>query len=288
MILSVVKHGLQIDFVSQSINDPDPVDLRDGTVLIELAYLQDANLLQTDAVVVRFESEEFDSYGVDFSSVAAATHVKIIGITSYNRIGSNRVRAQVTDQIGSAPPGTIYDVAIEPGEMVAWRDGVLRKYLATGEQALDPAVAGSGGGGTTTPSVLSIPFHSAADSQLALTNQVQAANFLSASNRNITLLDLAGYTECRVVARVVTGSASVNTPQVRVVYSTTFTTTVGSFSDIGTSPVVASMTTAGVARSAWVPLATNAAADAVYVSVLQEGGDTVADPVIGMLTVEFR
>jgi hypothetical protein len=71
-------------------------------------------------------------------------------------------------------------------------------------------------------------------------------------------------------------------------YSTTFTTTVGSFSDIGTSPVVASLTTAGVARSAWVPLATNAAADAVYVTVLQEGGNASASPALGPVIVEFR
>jgi hypothetical protein len=186
----------------------------------------------------------------------------------------------------SSEPGVALGQAdLRYAEQMVYSEGKWTIYDVTG---LVKVAGASGSPAPTTPAVLSIPFHSAADSQLTLTNQVLAANFLSASNRNITLLDLAEYTECRIVARVVTGSASVNTPQVRVVYSTTFTTTVGSFANIGTSPVVASLTTAGVARSAWVPLATNAAADAVYVSVLQEGGDAAADPVIGMLTVEFR
>jgi len=182
------------------------------------------------------------------------------------------------------PLGGFYRFTLPYLHQLVYNEGTWTVYDGDG-------VAVSGGTGdapAATTSVLSIPFHSAANSQLALTNQAQATQFLANSNRSIRLLDLAGYTECRITARVVTGSASENTPQVRVVYSTSFATAVGNYSNIGTSPVVASLTTAGVARSAWVPLATNAAADAVFVSVLQEGGNAAADPAIGNLMVEFR
>lgn len=147
---------------------------------------------------------------------------------------------------------------------------------------------GATGGTPSTPAPYTVPFHADGSAALTLTSQTQAAAFLGNSNRNITQLDLAGYTECRVTARVATGSASVNNPRLWVGYSSAFTTTIGSFVDIGTSKVAASLTTAGVARSAWVPLAPAAIADAVHVTVVQDGGNGTLSPVLGPVVVEFR
>jgi hypothetical protein len=185
------------------------------------------------------------------------------------------------------PLGGFFRFTLPYLHQLTYNDGVWTLHDGDGV-----AVSGAaGGGGDPAPasvSTLLIPFHADATAAITLTNQVQATAFLSASDRVIRQLDLAGYTECRIVARIVTGSASVNTPRLRAVYSTTYTTTVGSYADIGTSVVAASMVTAGVARSAWVPLAVNAAADAVFVAVVQEGGDAAADPVIGNVHLEFR
>jgi hypothetical protein len=254
----------------------------DGLNVIDIAI--------KSGLITSFNSEDpYPGQNDVTPTVAEGQRVRIIRVWMRS-VADDPPLPALTAAIGIEPIPPTEDFGVALGsadlrfaEQMVYSDGRWTIYGADGLP-----ITSRTSGGSTTPAILSIPFHSAADSQLALTNQVLAANFLSASNRNITLLDLAGYTECRVVARVVTGSASVNTPQVRVVYSTSFAIVVGSYSNIGTSPVVASLTTAGVARSAWVPLATNAAADAVYVSVLQEGGDAVADPVIGNLTVEFR
>ena len=132
MILNIAKQGLQVDFVSQSANDPEPVDVRDGSIVVELAYLQDANLLETDTAVFVFVSEGPDGASVNLAQNIDTTAVKVVGITAFNRIGSNRVRASVTDQIGSALNATLFDVPVEPGEMVSYREGALTRYNADG------------------------------------------------------------------------------------------------------------------------------------------------------------
>lgn len=142
------------------------------------------------------------------------------------------------------------------------------------------APAGSGG-------VLILAFHADAGVAVTMTNQANSEQFLANSNRNITKIDLTGLTECRLLTRVVTGSASVNNPRLYLQYHTSFTTTVATYSDIGTSEVDTSMTTAGLIDSGWIPLVAGAKAD-VFVTVIQNGGDAAADPVVGMVIAHFR
>lgn len=130
-------------------------------------------------------------------------------------------------------------------------------------------------------------FHSDATANITLTNQVSGEQFLANSNRNITKLDLTRFSEVRLISRVLTNSASVNNPRLRVRYSTTFTTTLGSMSDIGTSEVAAGMGSTGISDSGWIPLAAGAKGD-VFVAVTQIGGDGTADPVLGQVSVQFR
>ena len=139
--------------------------------------------------------------------------------------------------------------------------------------------------------VVCMTIHAAAPTALTLTNQASTEQFLANNNRNITRFDLTTFTEARLIARVVTGSASANSPRLRVMYdlvSGGFSTTIGNYTSIGNAGEVAcSMTTAGVIDSGWVAISATAQAD-VYLAVTQIGGDGVADPVLGNIQLLFR
>lgn len=170
--------------------------------------------------------------------------------------------------------------------------GTLRYETETGWVVYDadgvPAsnVSASGGGSGTMTDVVS--FQAVASANLTLTNQAQAAQFLGNSNRNIQRVDLSDKTHVRMSARIVTGSASVNTPRIYVQYSTAFTTTVGSYLDIGTSACELSLTTAGALITDWIPLAAGAIGTERYITIKQDGGDGVADPALAGVQVYFK
>ena len=68
-----------------------------------------------------------------------------------------------------------------------------------------------------------------------------------------------------------------------------FSTTLGNYSDIGTSAVtVATDTTNTILNSGWVNLAAGAVADDVAVCVTETGGDDILDPVYGYIELQFR
>lgn len=137
------------------------------------------------------------------------------------------------------------------------------------------------------PATTVLNIHSDAGANVTLTNQANAEQFLGNSNRNIHKINLSNYTQVRLVARVVTASASANTPRVYAEYHTSFSTTVGDYSGIGTSAVNCSLAATGVIDSGWVNLAAGAKAD-VFVTVLQNGGDGAADPALGAVTLQFK
>lgn len=159
--------------------------------------------------------------------------------------------------------------------------GAELEELTDGSETTLHSHAGGGSG------QLSISFHARADGHSVLTNQSTVTQFLENSNRNITKADLTNYTQVRMLARVVTGSASANTPRLIAQFSTSFSTSIGSYSDIGTSAVTCSLTSTGLIDSGWVNLAVAAKAD-VFITVLMAGGDNTADPAIGILQVQFK
>lgn len=132
-----------------------------------------------------------------------------------------------------------------------------------------------------------VAVHSDGSANITMTNQPNSEQFLGNSNRNITKIDLTHYTQVRLITRVVTNSASANTPRVYAEYHTSFTTTVGTFSDIGSSAVNCSLASTGVIDSGWIDLVAGAKAD-VFVTVLQNGGDGAADPAVGGVYLHFR
>lgn len=132
-----------------------------------------------------------------------------------------------------------------------------------------------------------VPLHCDATGRVNLTNQANATQFVANTDANIMFLDLSRFTQVRMTVRVALGSASANSPKVRLRYSTSYTTTAGSYSDIGTSSVEASLTSAGFIATEWIDLASSAKAE-VYIALIQTGGDGAADPALGLIHAHFR
>lgn len=139
-----------------------------------------------------------------------------------------------------------------------------------------------------SPPQMVINFHSNAGANLTLTNQAAGLQFLGNSNRNITKLDLTNYSQVRLIARVVTRSASVNSPRVMVKYHTSFSTTATDYSMFNSSEDVAiALGSATLADSGWSTMPSAARAD-VFVAMFQSGGDGAADPAFGNVCVQFK
>ena len=159
--------------------------------------------------------------------------------------------------------------------------------VSVADTAEKTTVTIAGGGGSSSPK-LCVAFQSNAGTTAALTDQANAEQFLTNSNRNIKLVDLTDFTQYRLYARITTGSASANTPRLYVQYNATFSTTPGDYSPLGASgDVNLSLTTAGGIVTAWTNIATAAKAD-VFLAVMQDGGDAAADPAFGQIEVQFR
>lgn len=119
------------------------------------------------------------------------------------------------------------------------------------------------------------------------TNMPAAAAFFMGSYRHVTKVDLTGYTEVRLVAnkQATAGAAGA---VMNLKYAASFSTTVGSYADIGTSSVqFAINVTNTVLATAWVPLAAGAKAD-VFLAITGSGGDGVLDPAFGAILAQFR
>ena len=104
--------------------------------------------------------------------------------------------------------------------------------------------------------------------------------------------DLTGYTQARLVANIVAGTASVNTPKLKAKFKTTLTYTTDvstDFSELGTggSEIAISFTTAGVIVSSWVNL-TDLAKTNVYLAMAHIGGDAATTPAMGSVLLQVK
>lgn len=125
---------------------------------------------------------------------------------------------------------------------------------------------------------------------ITLTNQPNSEQFLSNSNRNIWLVDFTGYDSVKISFRTITGSASANSPRIKLEYATTFGANTTDYSPIGTGATEVSAaisTTNALTNSGWVAL-TDAAKAEIYIALMQDGGDGVEDPAIASITVSVK
>ena len=128
-----------------------------------------------------------------------------------------------------------------------------------------------------------------ATAPLTLTNELQAAGFIGANNANIFLMDLADCSQVRLTTRVTTASASVNTPKLRLLFSTTFTTTFGSYLQLGATQVEHSIFTAVTyGDSGWINIVPAARINSCFIALTSIGGDGAADPVVTNICMHIR
>lgn len=134
-----------------------------------------------------------------------------------------------------------------------------------------------------------VSIHAHGTAALGLTDMAEAEDWLG-NSRIATLVDLANYSQCRLVVRLVSSSSSSNSPRLRVRYKTgAYSSTISLYSDIGTSEVAVALDqSSGLYSSGWVTLDSDAQVDDVNLAVTEIGGDGVADPSVGSVAVEFR
>ena len=137
--------------------------------------------------------------------------------------------------------------------------------------------------------VLRCPFHSHSTDTVSPKAHPSTDQFLINASHTIQKADLAGYSEVRMWNQVTTSSASANTPEIVLKYHTVFSTTVGDYSAIGTSAVSNTLASTGFKDTGWIALAAGAKIDDCFFHIIQTGGDSSAQPLIGgALVVEFR
>jgi len=125
-----------------------------------------------------------------------------------------------------------------------------------------------------------ITINAEASTNLTLTNQANAEQYLGNSTRNQVRVNLAAYLQARLTCIVLTASASVNTPRLYIQYST------DGVNWLGTVPTI-SMSTTGTKETAWFDLPAGALTN-VWVRVAQHGGDGAADPALGLVSIQLR
>lgn len=168
---------------------------------------------------------------------------------------------------------------------VAGADGATGPTGWTGPSITGPT-GPTGPTGTSSSAKLVVPIH--ADSAAATwTNMPTAATFWMGSHRHVSKVDLTGYAQCRMIINKQGTSGAANSKLI-LRYRTAFSTTVGDYSDIGTSEVSAAVnTTNTVLATNWIDLAAGAKAD-VYIAVVGSGGDGAIDPVFGSISAQFK
>jgi hypothetical protein len=118
-------------------------------------------------------------------------------------------------------------------------------------------------------------------------NAPNSLNFWTGNSRVSTFVDLTDMRQVRLVVGVNTASASGNTPVVRLMYRTSFSTTASDYSSIAAAGnVEASLSSQGLVASAWTDLATLAKAD-VVIAGMNDGGNASAGPSV-YAVAQFR
>jgi hypothetical protein len=143
------------------------------------------------------------------------------------------------------------------------------------------------GPGTVAPQKLPEQYISLVGATATLTNNLQAEGFFNASDSNIWKIDLTGYSQARLTGRVVTVSASVNSPKIYIKYHTAYTATIGTFTAV-TSLEFSIFTGATLGDSGWVDLPSGALIQDCFLCLANSGGDGAADPAVANVMLALR
>ena len=138
-------------------------------------------------------------------------------------------------------------------------------------------------------SIKAFTVHGDAGANFVMTNATLAERFAGNSTRHLFMVDLAGYTQVRLRANKMVGSASAGGPAFRAKYYTSYNTTVGNFLQLGSAAQVeVSMVAIGYADTGWKDLAAGARIDGCCIGFTELGGDGVIDPALGATDILFR
>jgi hypothetical protein len=170
---------------------------------------------------------------------------------------------------------------------------MVRGFLKTANNLSDLASATAaranlGLSNAAVQPVLDIPMNCGASSFSTWTAMPAAETvFLGSSRWNqVVKADLSKYTQCRLC--FVVGTAGVSGSKIKAKYATSFSTSVGSYSDLGVAEVSNVLTTGSVyAATSWINLASGAMGD-VFLMLTGVGGDGAAAPTIGNAHIQFR
>ena len=169
---------------------------------------------------------------------------------------------------------------------------LVKMTLAAGETL--EYVDGSGWSVKSTgyKQTLYVLLHNDASANFAMTNATNAERFALNTTRHIQMVDLAGYTQARLIAHVLVVSASANTPLLRLRYYTSLNATFANYLQLGASGHVEVSVVTGTVNtwqdSGWLDLASGAKADGVAIAMCEIGGDGAADPAVGYTVAMFR
>lgn len=144
-----------------------------------------------------------------------------------------------------------------------------------------------------TETIISIPVHAVASTSVTLTSQVLAEQFFANSARNLRLVDLSGYTKCKIEATVSTPSVSANNPRLLLKGRTgVYSSLVSDYVTLGVAGQEVSIILSGVSgihrSSGWQTLNLTARTNDVAVALTQIGGNASASPVIGNVIIYFE
>jgi hypothetical protein len=129
-----------------------------------------------------------------------------------------------------------------------------------------------------------VSLHARSDGAGTFTNMPAADTFLFSSHRHITKVDLTGMTYIRL--KVNKQATAGNTGAKLILrYSPTFSTTVGSYIDIGTSECSVTVdVTNTYLDSGWIEI-DDSAKDDVFIAVVGNGGNGTLDPTFGNISI---
>ena len=125
------------------------------------------------------------------------------------------------------------------------------------------------------------------DSGVSLLNQSAALLFFANNSSYRSKMDLSQFTDMRMISHVLVAGAAASFHETR--YFTSFASGVGSYLEMGTSPIRNDHDTAPVIEdTGWIPLVSGAKIDNCFMALVMDDGDNTADPQVEQCICYFR
>ena len=239
---------------------------------------------QTDLVAAFVQKGAIASSGLTMSGAhllgaTGSGAVSEIALGAYLSIASNTLQVTLPEPTWGDIVGTITD---QP-DLV----------LALGDKADAAAVASALSGKADIADVSHyrwIGMHATAGTNVSATSVPSAPRFMANSWGNGKLADLQGCTEVRLSALVMTAAASGASPRLLAKYATSWSTSYGSWSNLGASAaeVPMSLSSTGIATSGWLTMDAAAAIETCYLAIGEGGGDGSTSYTVRSVWLEFR